>query len=58
MNGIRRWLFAKLWLLTMWVAPTEVRIVAQRSVDIGMTEMEKEMKDERRNNTQAVPDRN
>lgn len=42
MNRIRRWLFGKLWLLTIWVAPVEVRVVVQKSVDMGMTLMEQE----------------
>lgn len=42
MNKIRRWLFAKLWYLTIWVAPQDVRVVVQKAADIGMTKMEQE----------------
>lgn len=42
MNKIRKWLFAKLWILTITVAPVEVRVVVQKSLDIGLTQMEEE----------------
>lgn len=50
MYKLRCWLFKHMWYLTMKVAPVEVRAVAQKTVDLGMTQMEKEQDNLEREN--------
>lgn len=45
MYKIRCWLFKHLWYLTMWVAPVEVRALAQEAADLGLVQMEKKYED-------------